>query len=100
MPRETFLLAGGPQPEIKQPHKDDAAQRLLTWLQRWPKPTISSRDIRIWGPMALRDREIATNSIEVLIRHGWLVPTKTRQRNYRILEIVRKGPIVHPTVAT
>jgi hypothetical protein len=50
--------------------------------------------------MALRDREIATNSIEVLIRHGWLVPTKTRQRNYRILEIVRKGPIVHPTVAT
>ena len=25
-------------------------QLLLTFLQRWPKPTISARDIRIWGP--------------------------------------------------
>jgi hypothetical protein len=29
------------------------------WLERWPKNIVSSRDIRIWGPLALHNREAA-----------------------------------------
>src|SRR5262245_14874196 len=82
---------------IAQPHSD--AQRLLDWLQEWKKPVVSTRDVRVWGPRPFRNRETATSSIDVLVRRGFLVPAKTRQRNYRIWEIVRKGPIVYPTVA-
>jgi hypothetical protein len=72
---------------------------LLNWLQRWRKPTVSIRDIRIYGPTSIRNRESAINSVEVLVKHGWLVPTETRRRDWRHWQVVRKGAIVHPTVA-
>ena len=98
MSSETYSFADAdePKPATKQPHSD--AQKLLDWLQRWHKPTISTRDIRNYAPQAIRNRESAISSIEVLVRHGWLIALKPRQRNYRIWQIVRK-PIVHPTVA-
>jgi hypothetical protein len=99
MPSETFLFADEPEPEVKQPHKEPA-QLLLDFLQRWPKTTISSKEIYQYAPRAIRfDRENAIRSAEVLARHGWLNAIKPRQRNYRIWQIVRKEPVVHPTVA-
>jgi hypothetical protein len=83
--------------KIKQSHKDPA-QQLLDWLQRWRHPTVSSRDICIYGPRPIRDRESAIKSAEVLVRHGWLVPHKTRRQDMKHWQIVRR-PIVYPTVA-
>jgi hypothetical protein len=97
MPNETFLFADEPEPEVKQSHSD--AQKMLDWLMRWPKPTVSSCQIYQFAPRPIRlDRENAIRVAETLVRYGWLTALKTRQRNYRIWEITRK-PVIHPRVA-
>ena len=75
------------------------AQKLLDWLQHWTKPTVSACDICIYGPNSIRDRQSATDSAEILVKNGWLVPIKTRRHDMREWQIVRK-PIIQPTVAT
>jgi len=52
------------------------AQKLLDWLQHWTKPTVSARDICIYGPNSLRDRRSAIDAAEILVKTGWLIPTK------------------------
>jgi len=81
----------------RQPDKDPA-QRLLDWLQRWPKPTIRLADIQIYGPRIVRNQKSAANATEILIKHGWLTPIKTKQSNWRCWQIVRK-PTIHPKLA-
>jgi hypothetical protein len=97
MPNETYLLADDPPP-TKRPQEPSPAQKLLDWLQRWNKPTIRAADILIYGPRSTRNQKDADNATEVLVRHGWLTPVKTNQRNRRQWQIIRK-PIVHPTLA-
>ena len=96
------LDKGRPPPaeeKIQPPHKAPTrAQKLLNWLQHWPNPTISVRDICVYGPNSLRDKKIATISAEVLVEFGWLVPQKARRYDQRVWQIARK-PIVGPTVA-
>jgi len=75
---ETFAFADESTPAKPKPQKDHA-QLLLDFLQRWAKPTISSRDIRIWGPMALHNRESAIRSAQILAAHGWLIPITDRK---------------------
>jgi len=87
---ERFSFADEPAPVNPKPQKDHA-QLLLDFLQRWSKPTISSRDIRIWGPMALHNREGAIRSAQILAAHGWLIPIAERK-----WQVVRK-PLT-PTV--
>src|SRR5262249_14731253 len=82
---------------LEQPSKEPA-QRLLDWLQTWDKPTIGAAEILMYGPRSTRKRRDADDATEVLVRHGWLIPNKTNQRNWRQWQIVRK-PIVHPTIA-
>src|SRR5262249_18998194 len=94
-PQFTFADDTPPKPK---PPKKDPAQKLLDWLQRWNKPTISIRDIRIYGPRSIKKPEIAISSVEILVAHGWLTPLQTRRRDWRHWQVVRKGPIVHPTV--
>src|SRR5262249_11395514 len=80
------LNRGKPPPEEKAKRQPkELAEALLGWLERWPKPTVSSRDIRIWGPKALHDRERAIRSAEILVAHGRLQPTPKP----RVWEIVR-----------
>jgi|SRR5215471_9599761 len=74
------------------------AQRLLDWLQHWAKPTVSAREICMYGPNTVRDRKRAVDAAEILVKEGWLVPIKTRRRDMYQWGIVRK-PIIHPTVA-
>jgi hypothetical protein len=74
--------------EIKQPQKD--AELLLGFLQRWPRPVISSRDVRIWGPKKIRDRESAIRAAQILAAHGRLVPVGDR-----VWKIVRE-PLTPP----
>jgi hypothetical protein len=85
-------------PEKEPAQKPSEAQQFLDWLQRWPKPVIRRRDIRIYGPAAIRDRRTMINSAEVLVKNGWLTPVKARQHNGFKWMVVRR-PIAHPTVA-
>jgi|SRR5215471_11944268 len=91
-------LAHSRPSQTQKAQKPEPAQLLLTFLQRWPKPTVSARDICIYGPNFIRDRESAINSAETLVKHGWLIPNKTRRHDMREWQIVRR-PIIHPTVA-
>ena len=72
------------------------AERLMAWLPRWPKATISVRTVRLYGPNSLRNPKIASAAIEVLAGFGWLVPIEGRRHDSKWWEIVR-GP--DPTVA-
>ena len=91
-------LNKGRPPSTKQAQKPEPAQLLLDWLQRWGKPTITARDIRIYGPRPIRDREVALSSAKVLARDGWLIPLRTHQHDVYKWQIVRR-PIAHPVVA-
>lgn len=95
MPSETYLLAE-PEP-IKKPQEPSPAQRLLDWLQRWRKPTISSRQICQFGPRPKQNRDSVIKTAEILVKHGWLTPIKTHRPDMRHWQIVRR-PIVHPSV--
>jgi hypothetical protein len=95
MPSETFSFADEPAP-AKQPHK--SSQLLLDWiLQHWNKSTISVREIGVYAPRAIREREIIINSAEALVRHGWLSELKAHRHDRRVWRIDRK-PIIHPIV--
>jgi hypothetical protein len=72
------------------------AERLMAWLPRWHKATISVRTVRLYGPNSLRNPKIASAAIEVLAGFGWLVPIEGRRHDSKWWEIVR-GP--DPTVA-
>src|SRR5215831_10211812 len=74
------------------------AQKLLDWPPHWAHPTVSARDIYMYGPRSIRVRESAIDLAGILVGHGWLIPNKTRRRDMREWQIVRK-PIIHPTVA-
>jgi hypothetical protein len=93
------LSRGRPQPVEEKTKQPDNAQRLLDWLQRWDKPTICAAQILMFGPRSTRKRKDADDATQILERHGWLVPQKTSQRNWRQWQIVRK-PIIHPTIAS
>jgi hypothetical protein len=85
-------------PEPKQTPKVVAAQRLLDWIQGdLNRSTISMRDIRVFGPRAVRDQKTAFESAELLVKAGWLIPTKTHRHDRYEWQVVRK-PIVQPTV--
>ena len=79
-------------PTEQRTEQPDHAQLLLNFIQRWPKPTISSRDIRIYGPTVIRDRESAIRSAQILAAQGWLIPLEAR-----VWQVVRKK--LTPSVA-
>src|SRR5262245_59609499 len=81
------LAAGRPAPPIEKPKRQpkELAEALLGWLERWPKNIVSSRDIRIWGPLALHNREAAIRSAEILVAHGRLHPHPLKPRVWKIV---------------
>jgi hypothetical protein len=96
------MFGYGPETELPESNPEPEAspeQRLLDWLQRWPKDIVSARDIQQFGPAVIRNQQGAINTAEALVRHGWLVPVQARRRDRREWRVVRR-PIMHPTVAT
>jgi len=87
-----------PEPEPKQPHQNPT-QSLLTWLQRWPKPTITPREIRIYGPKYFRSQEKVIDAAEALVRFGWLSVLNPRGKNMHEWRIARK-PTINPVVGS
>jgi hypothetical protein len=85
------------EPPPKQ--KPLPAQQLLDWLiQRWNKETVWMKDIRQFGPSALRDPKTAIAAAEALVRDGWLVPEPTRRYDAHKWRFVRR-PVAQPLVA-
>jgi len=87
------------KPPVEKAKGSSPAQKLLDFIQRWNKPTIRVRDIRIYGPGSIRDQEKATAAARVLVKNGWLRPVETRQHNGQKWQVVRR-PIAHPTIMT
>ena len=94
---EKFSFADDAPPPKPQPTQQDYAQRMLDWLQRWHRDTVSLRDMRIWAPRIFRDPKRAIDTAQVLVRNQWLTPTKPRRREPYRWQVVRKL-VVHPTV--
>ena len=88
-----------PAPVDEKTKQPDRAQEMLDWLQRWSKPTVNSREISQFAPRSIRfDRENAIKIAETLVRHGWLAPLQTRQRNWREWQVIRKEAVVRPKI--
>jgi hypothetical protein len=72
------------------------AQKLLDWLQRWNRPTVSWRDIHNHGPRP-KDQKKAIDAAEILVRNGWLVPLRPHRYDMHKWKVIRKS-IVAPEV--
>ena len=84
------------QPKPERTREPLPPQVLLTWLRdNWKKPTISLRQVQVYGPRGSRDRETATKHIEALASYGWLAPIKSNRRDSRVW---RLPPTVAATV--
>jgi hypothetical protein len=89
-------LSAGRPPAIEKAQDRSPAQKLLDWLQRWDKPVVRVRDVRIYGPGSLRNQKSVTDAAEVLVKNGWLASVQTRHGHK--WRVVRK-PIAQPTLA-
>jgi hypothetical protein len=85
------------RPPVEKAQIISPAQKLLDFLQRWPKDTVSARNIYQFGPKPTKKRREAMASIEVLVRHGWLTPIQSRRRDGHDWRIIRR-PTVNPTI--
>jgi hypothetical protein len=83
---------------VKQPSQTPA-QLLLTWLQKWNRPTIRMNQILVYGPSCTRKREDAISATKILTEHRWLTPVETRRSNMLEWQI-RRQPLVYPTIET
>jgi hypothetical protein len=90
--RESEIVQRGPQPIIPPAHpRSLSSEKLLDWVvNHWTRPTISARDICRYGPNSIRDRKSAIDQAEILAKHGWLTPIKTRRRDMREWQIIRQ----------
>jgi hypothetical protein len=86
--------------EKKTKHKDDPAQRMLNWLQRWNKDFITVRDVHIYGPRPLKGQKNIVAAAKVLIKNGWIAPIRMRRYDANKWQIIRRPPIIAPKVDT
>jgi hypothetical protein len=82
----------------KKAHQLEGAQKLLSWLMRWRKDTITAREIRIFGPYALRDQKRALDAAKKLVMNGWLIPLPARKHHHYEWQIKRKINTLDPDV--
>src|SRR5215831_19196708 len=97
MPNTIFdrLTKNRPTPVEGNNQPKDPAQQLLNWLQKSGRQKITARDVRRHASHPLRSREGAIDAINVLVRHGWLVPITPSRRDRPEWGVVRRV-IIHP----
>jgi hypothetical protein len=93
-----FEKLGQPPPAPIKKAQKLPAQLLLDFLQRWPKPTVTARNVCQFGPHANRKLENVISSAEVLVKSGWLTPIKANRHDTHQWQIIKKL-VVHPTVS-
>ena len=85
-------------PSAEKPQDPLPAQKLLDWLiQRWDKDIVWMKDIRQFGPSALRDPKTAIDAAEALTREGWLIPEPTHRSDAHKWRFVRR-PVAQPRI--
>jgi hypothetical protein len=92
-------FAGHGKKQFRLVRKDriPPAQKLLDWIRDWPHPFIGLREIVLYGPNSIRNRDHAISLAETLVGHGWLTPVTCR-RDTKVWKIIR-GPSGYPIVA-
>ena len=90
------LNVGRPAPveeTIKQPRiGSPPIEKLLDWLVNyWTRPTVSVREICIYGPNCVRDKKTILSLAQTLVERGWLAPTKTRRRDMKKWQITARN---------
>jgi len=81
-------------PPAKEIKRGGPIETLLEWLvKRWPKPSITLRDIHRSGPRAIRDKEMILTLTDSLVEAGWLVHTPTWRHDKREWTIARGLPL-------
>ena len=94
---EKFSFASDDTPAEEKTKQPDRGQQLLTWLLKSGRQKITTRDVRNYAPHPLRNRESAIDTINVLVRHGWLVPITPSRRDRPEWAVVRQ-PIINPQI--
>jgi hypothetical protein len=86
-------------PTKPEPQQPDHAQRMLDFVLRWPRPSISVPDLMTYGPEPRKNAEETLKLATILEKHGWLSKKDTPKKNMRHWTINRK-PFVHPKLTT
>jgi hypothetical protein len=69
---------------------------LIDWLMnRWPKSSVTLRDIQAYGPGSVRDREVAISLMQTLVARRWVAPIRPHRHDMKRWGIAR-GPIAQP----
>jgi hypothetical protein len=98
-PVEPDIVRKGPQPIIPPTHrKSSPSEKLLDWIiNRWPEPTVTARDISVYGPNCARDPTSRTNLTGILVQYGWLTPIQAHRYDMKKWRIVREPSKQTPT---
>jgi hypothetical protein len=83
-----------PKPYNRGGGRKPPVQELLHWIQRRNKSVISLRDVCIFGPNAIRQREAALKHIEILVQHGWLIPLRAHRHDRQVWRLPPPGETV------
>jgi hypothetical protein len=91
-------LAGqspAPRPTIERA-PENRELLMLDWLMnRWPKSSVTLRDIQAYGPGSVRDRKVALNLMDTLVARRWVAEVKPHRHDMKRWGIAR-GPIAQP----
>jgi hypothetical protein len=91
------LAKNKPGPIDEQP---DHAQKMLDFILRWPRPSISVPDLMTYGPEPRKNAEETLKLATLLERHGWLARKTTPRKDMHHWNIVRQHSTVHPKLTT
>jgi hypothetical protein len=80
-----------PTEAASQHEKSQSIERLLNWLtSNWREPTITARQIRLYGPYPLRNEKKATlDLMQGLVERGWICSVKPKRHDSREWKIGR-----------
>jgi len=90
------LAQSRPSPPTEEKTKTDAAQKMLDFILRWPRESIATTDLMIYGPRPKKNAEEVLRLATILEKHGWLSKKDTPKKNMHHWNINRKQPVVRP----
>jgi|SRR5215472_3038703 len=82
--------------KLQQPNH---AQRMLDFILRWPRSSISVSDLMTYGPRPKQNAEGVRKLATILEKQGWLTKRDTPKKNMLHWNITRR-PIIHPELTT
>ena len=96
---EPEIIRRGPRGVSPLIHRSSSpTEKLLSWMVNyWPKPTVTARDIRAYGPYCTRDPTDVVSRTKTLVQYGWLIPVRAWRRDMKKWRIVREPGKEIPT---